>query len=629
MDELLLLLLTMTALSSFVYSCPLSCSCDVYLKKTTCQGVNSLETIAKDVPISTATLIIDQSSFTSVRQSDFAKLPSKQISSLAITRGSLDEIFDSAFAEIAFSLLSLDLKENRIRAIGGRAFNGLQNLQELDLSRNILTYFPQDIFKPLSALKVLNLGYNKFSNNFPNNLFSAQSNLQTLTLDGNSLVSLKASMFQGLKNLQVLNVHNCAIKTMNNDVFLHITMLTNLDLSFNQLYSLPPAESLSNLRNLRNLTLLGNTLSVVGQDQFNGLSIDTLDLTRNKINQLHPDAFRGMVKVRYLLLSENNLVSLPEKIFKPIGAELYSLKLSGNRGLYALPDKVFDDLQQIRELNMSYCGLKRLQDQQFVQVFTLQQVDLSYNRLEYLPSSLLDRANFMTQLKLEGNPWNCDCLIKPFRNWLKDPRSAAIMGCQYSSMSYYNGNGCRKPTCSTPTRHMYQDISILTDNDLSDSCEKIGASRSSVQLEVIIGIVAAIILIILLIVLCACCLYRRHKRGEPLLCTDTTEHVVTKEAKPKKRKEFKRNEYFEEKKEKRRIDADSSSLNESDKSFIVRNYFHSMVPDPDTESQGTIQSMARKDSIESLSQYEYGSRHGSRHSSQYSLNTAYRIESAV
>ena len=63
------------------------------------------------------------------------------------------------------------------------------------------------------------------------------------------------------------------------------------------------------------------------------------------------------------------------------------------------------------------------------------------------------------------------------------------------------------------------------------------------------------------------------------------EKITIKNRKHSKREN--KDDYYMEKKDRRSIDPDIGSLNESDKSYVVRNYFSSMLPDPEAVSRGT------------------------------------------
>jgi hypothetical protein len=303
-------------------------------------------------------------------------------------------------------------------------------------------------------------------------------------------------------------------------------------------------------------------------------------------------------------------------------------------------------MRKLNTLNLSSCAIKELREEHFQQDFTLRQMDISNNWLTYLPQSFVQKSMYMQYVNIANNPWECNCMIKPLLNWLKNPQSSNIIRCSAEPQMGFR-TSCPSPKCSMPSNLANRDIASLMQNDIED-CVKTGSS-SSAPVGIIVGVLAGLLVIVIIIFIVACYLYRRHKRGDPLVCYEAAETEDVEKKKKKKHRELKAvqgvkklnreprsgrgdRDYYREKKENRKIDADSSSLNESDKSFVVRNFFHSMMPDPDGHSEGThSQSMTRKDSIDSLSQsgYGYNSRPGSRHSSQYSLNAGCKHESAV
>lgn len=82
------------------------------------------------------------------------------------------------------TLEKLDLSENRISSIEDDAFDGLENLIELDLSFNELTYLPTSLGK-LTKLKKLNLSGNKIGS-LPKE-FENLTSLESLDFDGNPI----------------------------------------------------------------------------------------------------------------------------------------------------------------------------------------------------------------------------------------------------------------------------------------------------------------------------------------------------------------------------------------------------------------------------------------------------------
>ncbi|KAL4234539.1 hypothetical protein ACF0H5_006182 [Mactra antiquata] len=613
--SLITLVAVATLVSRHVAGCPSYCECGSYT--VTCNSVpaTSLKDLSQDIPLSTSVLEIRGGLFYSITGADFDLLRATQLTELKITDGQLRDIQNAAFIKMP-SLRVLMLNNNQISSIQSSAFRGLKQLQTIDLSNNRL-------------------------GSIPDSFFTDQTNLRSLSIAGNKNINnLRGASFQGLRNLRTFLATGCSIRTFENDFFPSISTVDTLDLSHNDVQSLPNSANFKQMSSLRNLTLQGNKLTSLIDSQFAEMDLDVLDLSSNMIGTVTPNAFMYL-RVRNLDLSNNALQTLPEYLFQPISSELYSLKLNHNRQLTTLPSNIFDGMTKMQVLNISNCALETLHNELFQQIFVLRDIDLSNNRLKYVSQSLLDRSNYLQTIGLTNNPWHCDCKIKPFQSWLQVPYSSSKLYCGPYNRAGFNMN-CPKPKCSTPVSLMFREIATLMEDDLGE-CENVGESRGSMSINIIAGIIAgALLVIVIIVVIIACCVYQRKKRGQALPCYDPDEQLSKNKkrektkakeikAKAKKSKE-KRNKggYYEEKKERRNIDPEVGSLNESDKSFVVRNYFHSMNPDPDAASDGT-QSMTRKGSQESLSQsgYGYGSRHGSRHSSQYSLNAGYKIESAV
>jgi hypothetical protein len=77
---------------------------------------------------------------------------------LTLFQLSIASIDDNAFADIGGTLKTLNMSDNAIETISPGVFNGLSNLQVLDLSRNQLLTLNSSQFQQLTALTALYLG---------------------------------------------------------------------------------------------------------------------------------------------------------------------------------------------------------------------------------------------------------------------------------------------------------------------------------------------------------------------------------------------------------------------------------------------------------------------------------------
>ena len=625
MGRLLLTALTVIVMGmvAMTIACPSACTCNLPSNVITCKSVSSVATIVTEIPPATQQIHIEGGTLQTLKETDFSTLQATQLLELSITGTQLSEIQDSAFKTL-LSLQKLRLSRNQIYSLTENAYYGLSHLHELDLSHNKIRSLYSQVLNPLISLRRLDLSYNLI-NDIPAGLFTAQRNLQILTLQGNHVGNLRGESFQGLTNLRTLFAGGCDIRNIDSSVFNMLSGVDTLDLSYNDLIVFPSHTDLQTLRVLRNLTLQGNRLTGLNNYQFQGLHLDTLDLSRNSITKIEPNVFSGVGSIRYLYLSYNNLNFLPDFVFQPMAEQIINLQLNNNKGLTQLPSNLFNGMHTLTDLNLSSCSLQYLDDQQFYQLHNLHTVDIAGNFLKNLPKSFVEKTNFMRHVKLAGNPWHCDCLIKPLRDWLQSPRSASLIYCSGAFEGF--SNNCRAITCATPQNLMGKDIKDLQDSEL-ETCERIGESNAS-PVNIIIAVVVVIVVVGIIGLVLVCLFYRRHKRGEPLLCgEDDKENKRSnkdKRSSRDKRSKEPKEDFYREKKDRRSMDPDIGSLNESDKSYVVRNYFSSMLPDPEVVSRGTP-SMTRKESFDSVSGI---TGHESNHSSQYSLNAGYRIESAV
>jgi len=85
-----------------------------------------------------------------------------EINTLYINNNNITKIMSHAFVQMT-KLMKLSLRGNQIDEIDVKAFADVPALQEIDLSRNMLSFLPQGWTEFLVSLKYLNLNNNKFT----------------------------------------------------------------------------------------------------------------------------------------------------------------------------------------------------------------------------------------------------------------------------------------------------------------------------------------------------------------------------------------------------------------------------------------------------------------------------------
>ncbi|NXO54016.1 LRC19 protein, partial [Aramus guarauna] len=146
--------------------------------------------------------------------------------------------------------------------------------------------------------------------------------------------------------------------------------ITGLDLSFNSLVMPRHGTLLMHFPSLRSLNLSSNALLVLSPAVFSNLgALRLLDLSSCSIAYLHTDAFKGLGNLHTLLLRNNHLQELEVPFFLPLKALFH--------------------------------------------------LDLQHNALVSVNALSLELLEAVPQVRLEGNPWVCDCTTHPLQQWLR------------------------------------------------------------------------------------------------------------------------------------------------------------------------------------------------------------------
>ncbi|XP_041672916.1 vasorin b [Cheilinus undulatus] len=264
---------------------------------------------------------------------------------------------------VSSSTKSLYLFANGIEGLKTEDFNGMENLEMLDLSQNKLTELPERVFEPLTSLRNLDLSSNQITH-ISEECFHGMALLERLYLYSNYIEAIHPAAFNGLENL------------------------LELKLQGNRLTSLPALT----MPRLLLLDLRFNVLPTLGPSDLQTPNLESLKLGGVGLTDLNKELIGSLQNLHELDISGNQLESFPSVLKETHG--LIHLSLAGNP---MGPLKV-QDLQNLAEL---------------------QELDISSLSLQGLPEEFSQLFPYLRKLTIAENPFNCLCNVAWFPRWLR------------------------------------------------------------------------------------------------------------------------------------------------------------------------------------------------------------------
>ncbi|EGD78429.1 TKL protein kinase [Salpingoeca rosetta] len=205
--------------------------------------------------------------------------------------------------------------------------------------------------------------------------------------------------FSGLLRLAVRNSEVLRHVAVHN--FASAGQLVHLDISNNSLTSFPD-RSLAVLTSLETLDLTYNRLGRIDEGMFAGLSsLLVLNLQNNLITHLAATAFDVLTRLEFLALNHNDITTLPPHIFRNLG-QLARLFMSDNpiRDLHA---STFQALTAVQALFLNNLLLTQLSSSLFSANTQLTDLRLDNNALTSMPDAVFARLFALLTLRLSSN----------------------------------------------------------------------------------------------------------------------------------------------------------------------------------------------------------------------------------
>lgn len=199
------------------------------------------------------------------------------------------------------------------------------------------------------------------------------------------------------------------------------------------------------------LDFSGNNLKLLPRERFQRMGLTNLQkiyLPRCRISQIDDRAFRGLANLVELDLSHNYITAVPTETFLDYPA-LMRLTLNNNPIRY-IKSLSFQPLRFLSTLEITDCQIEIIEDDAFDGLESLEWLKLDKNRIMNIRGSniLPEKLN---GISLHNNPWQCDCKLLDFRDW----------------MVKYKVPQTVDPKCNSPVRLRGRLISNLEATDLA------------------------------------------------------------------------------------------------------------------------------------------------------------------
>ncbi|KAI5107567.1 toll-like receptor 8, partial [Silurus meridionalis] len=315
----------------------------------------------------------------------------------------------------------------------------------LDLSRNNLFFISPKQFEGYTNISCLNLSGNGFASALNGTEFTTLPNLKYLDLSFNKIDLAYDHAFEELKELEVLdlsfNPHYFTVPgvTHNLNFLKNLPKLRVLNMSSNSIFTLTTKYLISD--SLAELQFQQNQLGRLWQKYmcmqlfWNLTNLTHLDISYNNIKTIPKDVYKYLpVTLKRFRLNHNGLTDLNWTLMSTF-TQLEQLIL-GYNSLTFITRNITQNIPSLRFLDLSHNRISQLANKFLQDAVNLQMLDLSYNKLTTINRSTFPSKgeNVLTTLWLDNNPYRCTCNLMDFVLWIFDsnvkiPKLATLVKC--------------------------------------------------------------------------------------------------------------------------------------------------------------------------------------------------------
>jgi Leucine-rich repeat (LRR) protein len=245
----------------------------------------------------------------------------------------------------------LDISYNMIDMIDERAFNSLHSLKILDLSHNRLKLLDQSMFGINYLFKFTKLILNDNQNLQQIDIYFFSSYFETVKLSGNDLTDLSDKMSVWTYKIEDFDCSRNKFKTIKSSFFKFIVVMSQLSFSENSIEVIEDG-SFVFLVNLKRLDLSVNLITNLSSQSLNGLfDLEFLNLSYNRVEVLEKSVFINLQCLYKLDLRNNFIRFIREDSFEQMNT-LRFVYLGGNLFESFFSYKTLKDLSALEYLDV-------------------------------------------------------------------------------------------------------------------------------------------------------------------------------------------------------------------------------------------------------------------------------------
>uniref|UniRef100_A0A1B0DPS3 Uncharacterized protein n=1 Tax=Phlebotomus papatasi TaxID=29031 RepID=A0A1B0DPS3_PHLPP len=319
-------------------------------------------------------------------------------------------VISSALSEHTVSLSILCNDQIMARSsLEAKSFVHLNRLRELSLEYCKFAKFNHEMLYGLSDLRNLtlrthNINWPALSLQIDPDTFLYVKNLERLDLSQNNMWSLPENLFCTLNGLTFLNISGNRLQDVNDLGFRDKTLPGGKDDTTSAPTSAPPKSTLCNL-DLEALDVSFNHFILLPANGFGTLKrLRHLKISDNEISMVDDRALGGLKNLQILDMSSNKIVALPSDLFRDPAQSIQEVYLHNN-SISVLAPGLFADLDQLQALDLGSNQLTSIwiNRNTFKGLIRLVLLNLSNNRITKLEPEIFTDLYTLQILNLRYN----------------------------------------------------------------------------------------------------------------------------------------------------------------------------------------------------------------------------------